>query len=140
VGGGVSRRQDPAERGGGFPGFFFVVGGGLDQIQQTDRAVAKFETCLALDPEFADALNYLAYLWAVRGERLDEALRHVQTALALDPQNAAYLDTLGWVYFQQGRYREALDFLLQADALRPDDAEILEHIRQTREKIGEAVP
>ena len=133
-------RQDPLQAAVLSPRFYFWYGVALDQIQQTDRAVAKFETCLALDPEFADALNYLAYLWAVRGERLDEALRHVQTALALDPQNAAYLDTLGWVYFQQGRYREALDFLLQADELRPDDAEILEHIRQTREKLGEAVP
>ena len=133
-------RQDPLQAAVLSPRFYFWYGVALDQIKQTDRAVAKFETCLALDPEFADALNYLAYLWAVRGERLDEALRHVQTALSLDPQNAAYLDTLGWVYFQQGRYEEALDFLLQADQIRPDDAEIREHIRQTREKLGETAP
>ncbi len=133
-------RQDPLQAAVLSPRFYFWYGVALDQIKQTDRAVAKFETCLALDPEFADALNYLAYLWAVRGERLDEALRHVQTALALDPQNAAYLDTLGWVYFQQGRYAEALEFLRQADEIRPNDAEILEHIRQTREKLGETVP
>lgn len=133
-------RQDPLQAAVLSPRFYFWYGVALDQIKQTDRAVAKFETCLALDPEFADALNYLAYLWAVRGERLDEALRHVQTALALDPQNAAYLDTLGWVYFQQGRYKEALDFLLQADEIRPNDAEVLDHIRQTREKLGQEVP
>ena len=52
-----------------------LFGVALDQTKQTDRAVATFETCLEKDPEFADALNYLAYLWAVRGERLDEALR-----------------------------------------------------------------
>lgn len=129
-------RKDPLQAAVLSPRFYFWFGVALDQIKETDCAVAKFETCLALDPEFADALNYLAYLWAVRGERLDEALRHVQTALSLDPQNAAYLDTLGWVYFQQGRYKEALDFLLQADEIRPDDAEILEHIRQTREKLA----
>ena len=133
-------RQDPLQAAVLSPRFYFWFGVALDQTKQTDRAVAKFETCLALDPEFADALNYLAYLWAVRGERLDEALRHVQAALALDPRNAAYLDTLGWVYFQQGRYPEALEFLLQADELRPGDAEILEHIRQTREKLGETAP
>ena len=133
-------RQDPLQAAVLSPRFYFWYGVALDQIKETDRAVAKFETCLALDPEFADALNYLAYLWAGRGERLDEALRHVQTALALDPQNAAYLDTLGWVYYQQGRYAEALEFLLQADALRPDDAEILEHIQKTREKLGDTAP
>ena len=133
-------RQDPLQAAVLSPRFYFWYGVALDQIKETDRAVAKFETCLALDPEFADALNYLAYLWAGRGERLDEALRHVQTALALDPQNAAYLDTLGWVYYQQGRYAEALDFLLQADEIRPDDAEILEHIQKTREKLGDTAP
>ena len=122
------------------PRFYFWFGVALDQAKQTERAIDMLETCLASDPEFADALNYLAYLWAGRGERLDEALRHAQTALALDPQNAAYLDTLGWIYYQQGRYADALEYLQQADALQPNDAEILEHIQKTREKLGAEAP
>ena len=122
------------------PRFYFWFGVALDQAKQTDRAVAMFETCLENDPEFADALNYLAYLWAVRGERLDEALRHAQAALALDPENAAYLDTLGWVYYQQGRYADALKFLQQADALRPGDAEILGHVEKAKEKLAPPAP
>ena len=118
------------------PRFHFWFGVALDQAKQTDRAVEMFEACLAKDPEYADALNYLAYVWAVRGVRLDEALRHVQAALALDPDNAAYLDTLGWVYYQQGRYAEALELLERANELRPDDLEIREHIEKTREKLG----
>ena len=122
------------------PRFYFWFGVALDQAKQTDRAVAMFETCLENDPEFADALNYLAYLWAVRGERLYEALRHAQAALALDPENAAYLDTLGWVYYQQGRYADALKFLQQADALRPGDAEILGHVEKAKEKLAPPAP
>ena len=95
-----------------------------------------FETCLNLDPEYADALNYLAYLWAVRSIRLDDALRHIQTALSLDPENAAYLDTLGWIYHQMGRFDEALDLLRQADRLQPNDPEIRDHIEKTLEKLG----
>ena len=129
-------RQDPLQAGVLTPRFHFWFGVALDQDRQTDRAVSMFETCLRLDPEYADALNYLAYLWASQGIRLDEALRHIQAALARDPENPAYLDTLGWVYYQQGRYTEALDLLLQADRLRPEDPEILEHIRLTREKLG----
>ena len=122
------------------PRFYFWFGVALDQAKKTDRAIDVLETCLESDPEFADALNYLAYLWAVRGERLDEALRHAQTALSLDPQNAAYLDTLGWIYFQQGRYADALQYLRQADALHPNDAEILEHIEKTQEKLKPQTP
>ncbi|HAL92682.1 MAG TPA: hypothetical protein DCM68_06625 [Verrucomicrobia bacterium] len=118
------------------PRFYFWFGVALDQAKQPERAVEMFETCLSLDPEYADALNYLAYLWAVRGERLDDALGHIQTALALDPENAAYLDTLGWVYYQQGRFADALQLLEQADALRPEDPEILDHLQKTREKLA----
>ena len=131
-------RKEPLQAAALTPRFYFWFGVALDQNKETERAVDMFEVCLSLDPEHADALNYLAYLWAVRGERLDDALRHAQAALALDPQNAAYLDTLGWIYFQQGRYPEALDLLEQADALQPGDPEILEHLEKTREKLAPA--
>ena len=129
-------RTDSLQAGTLTPRYYFWFGVALDQDKQVDRAVEMFETCLRLDPNFADALNYLAYLWANRGVRLDDALRHIQTALALDPDNAAYLDTLGWIYYQQGRYADALALLEQADKLRPDDEEIREHIEKTREKLA----
>ena len=133
-------RDNPLQAAVLSPRFHFWFGVALDQTRQTDRAIEMFEACLRLDPAYADALNYLAYLWANRGIRLDDALRHIQAALALDPDNAAYLDTLGWVYYQQGRYADALDLLLQADRLRPDDPEILDHIEQTRGKLAAPGP
>ena len=129
-------QKDPLQADALNSRFYFWFGVALDQNKQTARAVEMFETCLKLDPEYGDALNYLAYLWAVRNERLDEALRHILAALALDPENAAYLDTLGWVYFRMDRTADALKFLEQADALRPGDPEISEHLRQVREKLG----
>ena len=129
-------QSDPLQSDVLTPRFHFWHGVALDQAKQTDLAVEQFETAIRLDPDYAEALNYLAYLWAVRGERLDEALRHIQTALDLDPENPAFLDTLGWVYFQQGRYEDALDLLQQADRLRPGDPEILDHLRQTLDKLG----
>ena len=128
--------QEPLQAAILSPRFYFWFGVACDQDKQSDRAVEMFETCIRLDPEYADALNYLAYLWATRSVRLDEALRHIQAALALDPENAAYLDTLGWVYYQQGRFADALKFLEQADALRPGDPEILGHIAKAREKLA----
>jgi len=126
-------RRDPLQAGVLNPRFYFWFGVALDQAGQTDRAIEVFETCIEMDPEHADALNYVAYVWALRAERLDEALR-------LDPDNAAYIDTLGWIYYQQGRYEEALDQLLRADELRPDDPEIVEHIEKTLEKLGRDWP
>lgn len=129
-------RADPLQAAVVTPRFRFWFGVALDQDKQTERAVEMFEACLSLDPTYAEALNYLAYLWANQGLRLDEALRHVQAALALDPENAAYLDTLGWIYYRQGRYADALDLLQQADQLRPGDDEIRGHIEKVREKLA----
>ena len=129
-------RKDPLQADVLNARYYFWFGVALDQSQQTGRAIEMFETCLKLNPEYADALNYLAYVWAVRNERLEEALHHILAALALDPENAAYLDTLGWVYFRMGRLEDAMKFLEQADRLRPGDPEITDHLRQVREKLG----
>ena len=118
------------------PRFYFWFGVSLDQTKQTDRAVPMFEECLRLEPNYGDALNYLAYLWATQGVRLTEALQHAQAALAIEPGNAAYLDTLGWVYYRLERYTDALDFLQQADRLHPGDPEIQDHIQKVRKKLA----
>jgi len=41
---------------------------------------------LASDPKSATALNYLGYMMADRGTRLDESLALIRRAVALDPQ------------------------------------------------------
>ena len=131
----ASAAKSPSKSSVLAPPFYFWFGVALDQSGEYERAVEQFETCIQLDPAFADALNYLAYLWAVRGERLDEALRHVEAALKIEPDNAAFIDTRGWIFFRQGRYGDALAELRRADKIRPDDPEIQDHIRQTIEQL-----
>jgi tetratricopeptide (TPR) repeat protein len=53
---------------------------------------------ITLEPSNADALNYLGYLLAERGQQLDEAVRLVRRALDIEPDNPSYLDSLGWAY------------------------------------------
>ena len=83
---------------------------------------------LALDGDFAPALNYLGYMWAEQGENLDEALIMVQRAVSLEPNNGAYLDSLGWAYFRIGRYDSAREHLERAADLVGDDAVVFEHL------------
>lgn len=122
------------------PFFYFTYGAALDLTGQTDEAIAQLEKCLELDPLYSDALNYLAYTWAVQGIRLDEALHHIQIAIAAKPDNPAYLDTLGWVLFKRQDYPGALEYLQKADQLQPDDPEITGHLQQVRQKLGLADP
>ncbi|MEI6150352.1 MAG: tetratricopeptide repeat protein, partial [bacterium] len=94
-------------------------------IQEAERLL---ERCIALDPEFAQALNYLAYMWAVKKVDLDKAQDYVERALAIEPDEGAFLDTLGWVYYQKGAYKEALTYLEKAVARMPDDSTVTEHV------------
>lgn len=84
----------------------------------------------------AAARNYVAYMWAERGEKLNTGLELIQQALAADPDNGAFLDTLGWIYYMQGRYTEALEALNRAREQIDDDPVIWEHLGDTHLKLG----
>jgi tetratricopeptide (TPR) repeat protein len=101
-----------------------------------DRAESIFKEILKTNPQNAVALNYIGYMLADRGVRLDEALRYVKDALAIDPQNGAYLDSLGWAYFKLNDLVHAEEYLLQADELVKNDPTIDEHLGDLYFKTG----
>lgn len=118
--------------------FYFWYGAAAERHGEFDRAVKLLERCLQLDPEYADAYNYLAYMWAEKGLHLDRAEEYVKKALAAHPASAAYIDTLGWIYFMRGEYPQALEQLTKAAELMPDDPTILDHLGDALDKLGRA--
>ncbi len=86
------------------------------------------------DPEVA---NSFGYFLAEKGQDLDLAEGLVREALAADPGNGAYLDSLGWVMYRNGRFEEALDYLIQAVNVLPDDPVILEHLGVVLNDLGQ---
>jgi tetratricopeptide (TPR) repeat protein len=92
----------------------FELGAILDKQKRHAEAEAAFRQVIAQDPENAPALNYLGYLLAERGEKLDESVDLVKRALAIEPENGSYLDSLGWAYYKAGNYRQALEHLERA--------------------------
>jgi tetratricopeptide (TPR) repeat protein len=76
----------------------FVKGSVYEREKKYEQAEEAFKHVLSSDPQNAVALNYLGYMLADRGVRLDEALNYVKKAIDLDPANGAYLDSLGWAY------------------------------------------
>jgi tetratricopeptide (TPR) repeat protein len=115
----------------------YWLGAAYERTGQLSEAEVEFRRLLALDPEFAPALNYLGYMWAEQGQNLHEALELVNRAVELDPDNGAYVDSLGWAYFQLGRYNEARDHLERAAELIPDDAVIVEHLGDLHHAVGD---
>jgi tetratricopeptide (TPR) repeat protein len=117
--------------------FHFQRGVAAERAGARDEALLHFRSCLALDSDYAPALNYLGYMWADQGQNLAEAEDFVRRALAREPDNTAYLDSLGWVLYRQGRYHEALVPLESAAKLSPSpDPTIHEHLGDTLSKLG----
>ncbi len=117
--------------------FYFLFGSACERQGQFERAEQLFFRCLERDDNFAEALNYLAYMWCEKGLHLDRALQFVQKALQLEPDNGAYLDSLGWIYYQQGRYHDALAPLKKAVELIPDDATLYDHLGDLHLKLND---
>ena len=84
----------------------------------------------------ADALNYLGYLLADRGQQLDEAIRLVRRALDIEPNNPSYLDSLGWAYYRRGDYDDAEKYLTPAAQQMPRNATVQDHMGDVLAKRG----
>ena len=67
-------------------------------------------------------------MFAEKGINLEEAVQLIEKALELEPKNGYYIDSLGWVFYQQGRYPEALRELRRAVESAKDDPVIFEHL------------
>jgi tetratricopeptide (TPR) repeat protein len=91
---------------------------------------------VAEDPRNAMALNYLGYMLADRGTRLEEALGYIRRALVVDPQNGAYLDSLGWVYFKMGKLELAEENLRKASDRISNDPTVHDHLADVYQKTG----
>jgi tetratricopeptide (TPR) repeat protein len=98
-----------------------------DRIGRTDEALQNFENMLALDTTNAVVLNYVGYTYAEHGDSLEYALDLINRALAIEENNGYYIDSRGWVYFQMGKYEEALTDLKRASELL-EDVVIFEHL------------
>ncbi len=110
-------------------GFYFQVGAASERAGKFGDAEKYFERSIALAPNNAEAMNYLGYMWADRGENLTRARELIESALKIEPDNDAFLDSMGWVLFKLGDFNGATEYLLKAIAkLEKPDATVYDHL------------
>lgn len=115
----------------------FVQGSIFERQKKYEQAEQTFKKVLSVDPLNASASNYLGYMLADRGVRLEESVKYIQKALELEPNNGAYLDSLGWAYFKMGRYDLAEPPLEAAARLIQNDPTIHEHLGNLYLRMGQ---
>ncbi|PLX70925.1 MAG: hypothetical protein C0602_05350 [Denitrovibrio sp.] len=107
-----------------------------DKLKQKDNAIELIKKALELFPDEPSFQNFLGYMYAEQGIKLEEAEKLISAALEKKPNEPAYLDSLAWVYYQKGLYEKALP--LQTKALKgaPEEQEIIDHMKAILEKLG----
>ena len=118
------------------PGVKLSLGSTLERARKYGEAESVFRQMIAEDPNNANALNSLAYMFAERGQKLEEAVTLVQRALQIEPNNGAYLDSLGWAYFKQNRVDLAEAPLREAAKLLPEVSVIQDHLGDVLTRRG----
>lgn len=107
-----------------------------DRMDHREQALDTMEKIIATDPEHADALNFLGYTLAEENRDLERAETLIRNALRIKPDNGYYLDSLAWVYFRQGKIREAWQEIRRAISFVETDAVIWEHYGDIAAALG----
>lgn len=117
---------------------YFQLGAVSERQGKYADAETYFEKCLKISPDDSEALNYLGYMWAERGQNLERARSLIERALKNDPDNAAYLDSMAWVLFKLNQPKPALDYILKAiKSSEEADATIYDHLGDIYSRLGQ---
>ena len=119
--------------------YFFYLGITLEKQNQFEEAEKMLKHAIKLDPNNSAYLNYLGYIYSVRGINYAQASELLLKALEDEPENEAYLDSLGWLLYRQGKYSKALvQLLMAADQAQKNnniDPVIYFHLAETYIKL-----
>jgi tetratricopeptide (TPR) repeat protein len=115
---------------------FFMRGAMYERQKKFEASETEFRKVLRINPDNAEALNYLGYMLADRSMRLDEAYQLIKKAIDQDPNNGPFLDSLGWVYYRQGKLEEAEQMLVRALDKIGTDPTVHDHLGDVYAKLG----
>ncbi len=109
----------------------------LDQSQKKKAAMQAMEDIILLDPNHAQALNYVGYSLAEQNKDIKRALRLLYKAVELAPQANYILDSLAWALYQDRNYQEAWRYINEAiRASQVHDPTIWEHYGDIARALG----
>jgi tetratricopeptide (TPR) repeat protein len=114
----------------------FELASVLEKQKKYSEAEAVFRQLIAKDPANAAALNYLGYMLADRGEKLNESVDLLKRALAIDPDNGSFLDSIGWAYYKDGKLDLALEHMKRAADQLPANSVVQDHYGDVLAKTG----
>jgi tetratricopeptide (TPR) repeat protein len=107
-----------------------------DKLERYPEMERLLQRVITLKPDHPHAHNALGYSLADRRLRLPEAKALIQKAMKLAPGDPFIVDSMGWVEYRMGNREEAVKWLRQAYAARPD-TEIAAHLGEVLWAMGQ---
>jgi Tfp pilus assembly protein PilF len=114
----------------------FLRGAALESLDRIPEAEAELWAAHLADPNNANTLNYLGYLWVDKGLRVDQGAGLLAQAYAMEPENGNIQDSLGWAQFKQGYFDTAVVTLEEAVDKEPANPEINDHLGDAYWRVG----
>jgi tetratricopeptide (TPR) repeat protein len=106
----------------------YYLGFLYDRMGDKEKGFAVMEQLLRVNPNNANALNFVGYTLLERGVDLKAAAVYLEKAVALKPDDAFVLDSYGWLLYRQGKYQAAMKYLEKAYSIKPEEGVIAEHL------------
>ncbi len=119
------------------PVLLWVAGTLKDKQGKYPEAETLYREALQKDPAYIPALNELAWLLALRGQKLDEALESINQAINLAGPQPGFLDTRAVVELAQAQPEKALADMQTVIDAQPAPNRYF-HLALAQQKLGRA--
>ncbi|MEJ2058419.1 MAG: tetratricopeptide repeat protein [Desulfofustis sp.] len=106
----------------------FEYGLQLERGDRLEEAIAVMQKLIEVNPDHAEALNFVGYSWADSDRNLEQAREYITRAMQLKPGNGYIQDSLGWVYFKLGDLERARSELVEALKALSEDPYLHDHL------------
>jgi len=110
---------------------YYYLGVAYERLGKIHYAARQFNRAIKLNPDFAEAYNYLGYMYIDRGKKLNKSMKLIKKAIEIEPENGYFVDSIGWGYYKKGMLKEAMSQLERAVELtkeEKDDPIIRDHL------------
>ncbi|MFN4297972.1 MAG: CDC27 family protein [Brevundimonas sp.] len=114
----------------------FTRGAVYESLGRFEEAEAELWAALQDQPDNAEVLNYLGYMWVDSGQRVHQGAEMIARAVAAEPESGHIQDSLGWAQYRQGQYEAAVETLELAVSLEPGNAVINDHLGDAYWQVG----
>jgi len=114
-------------------------GSSYERLGNYLKSDENFLRSLEINSDVAYVLNYLAYSWLERENKINIAIQMLEKAYALRSNDPYIIDSVGWGYYLIDDFSNAEKFLKRAVLLMPDDPVVNDHYGDTLWKLGKKI-